>query len=323
MKAARFPGGKRFAFTIIDDTDVATVANVSPVYDLLASLGMRTTKTVWPFRWHGSGSDFASSETLEDPAYLAFVQRLADEGFEIASHGATMESSDRDTTVAAIGRHCELFGTAPRVYANHSYNRENVYWGVDRIDNPLLKRLYSRLNGQPRGYYQGHVPGSDWWWGDLCCSTHDYVRNLTFSSLNLLAVNPSMPYTDTARPHVRSWFSATDAEDCREFVELFTEERVARLEVEGGVCILATHLGKDFTQNGRVHPQVEQILRGIARRSGWFVPVSPLLDWLSAQQPETATGVLPHAEWSRMQWQWAFDLLRRRVQKRWADSRTS
>ena len=41
-----FPHGKRFAFTIVDDTDVATVANVKPLYDLLHELGFRTTKRI-------------------------------------------------------------------------------------------------------------------------------------------------------------------------------------------------------------------------------------------------------------------------------------
>src|SRR5690606_40955769 len=44
----RWPQGKRFAFSIIDDTDVATVANVRPIYRLLERLGLRATKTVWP-----------------------------------------------------------------------------------------------------------------------------------------------------------------------------------------------------------------------------------------------------------------------------------
>ena len=43
-----FPEGRKFAFTILDDTDDATVENVRPVYDLLTELGFRTTKTVWP-----------------------------------------------------------------------------------------------------------------------------------------------------------------------------------------------------------------------------------------------------------------------------------
>ncbi len=68
-----FPGGARFAFTVIDDTDVATVANVGPLYRLLESLGMRTTKTVWPLACPEGSPDYQGSETLEDPGYLAFV----------------------------------------------------------------------------------------------------------------------------------------------------------------------------------------------------------------------------------------------------------
>jgi len=44
MKIA-WPNGKRFAFTIVDDTDWAAVERVKPVYDLLARLGLKTTKT--------------------------------------------------------------------------------------------------------------------------------------------------------------------------------------------------------------------------------------------------------------------------------------
>lgn len=316
MKRLAFPEGKRFAFSIVDDTDVATVENVSPVYSLLLSLGMRTTKTVWPFRWHGEGSNFASSQTLEDPEYVAFVQKLAADGFEIASHGATMESSDRHTTMAALERHREVFGAIPRLYVNHSFNCENIYWGTHRIDDPILKRLYRRVNGKSVGYYQGHVPGSAWWWGDLCHLHHEYVRNMTFSSLNVLKANPSMPYADPSRPLVRSWFSTADADDCREFIDLVTPDRVDRLEAEGGVCIISTHLGKRYVENGRVHPKVEQALRDIARRPGWFTPVSPLLDWLRSQQAPATTGTLPAREWRRMQWRWAIDLVRRRLQRK-------
>ena len=73
MRRFEFPGGKRFAFTVVDDTDVATVAGVKPVYDLLDSLGMRVTKTVWPVACPEGSKNFSSSETLEDPDYLAWV----------------------------------------------------------------------------------------------------------------------------------------------------------------------------------------------------------------------------------------------------------
>src|SRR5207249_1075031 len=49
--------------------------------------------------------------------------------------------------------------------------------------------------------YQGHRPGSPFWWGDLCVEQIEYVRNLTFSEVNLLRVNPSVPYRDPSRPY--------------------------------------------------------------------------------------------------------------------------
>ena len=43
----QLPEGKRFVFTIFDDTDSATLENVRGVYALLADLGFRTTKSCW------------------------------------------------------------------------------------------------------------------------------------------------------------------------------------------------------------------------------------------------------------------------------------
>ena len=309
-----FPDGKRFAFTIIDDTDVATLANVKPVYDLLQDCGLRTTKTVWPFRWPGEGSSFVDSDTLEDPAYLAFVQDLARQGFEIASHGATMESSERSITEAAMQRFTECFGSIPAVYANHSYNAEGIYWGVDRFDDPVLRLLARRMQKIPDGYFQGHIPGSPYWWGDLCLAHHRHVRNLTCTGLNTLRYNPSMPYHDPNRPWVQSWFSATDAEDCEAFVRLMTPENLDQLESQGGVCIIATHLGKNFTREGVVDPRVQRALQDVGRRQGLFIPVGPLLDWLQVQRG--GSNHLPTWEWRAMQWRWAADLLLRKLARR-------
>lgn len=310
-KRLQFPDGKRFAFTIIDDTDVSTVDNVRPVYDLLQSCGLRTTKTVWPLRWAGADSNFSSSETLEDPHYLAFVRDLARAGFEIASHGATMESSDRPTTERALARFTSQLGAIPRVYANHSLNRENVYWGLGRIDDRMLRLLYRRVLDTSDGYYQGHVTGSPWWWGDLCAEHHEYVRNLTYNHLNVLRANPSMPYHDPSRPAVRWWFSAADAEDCDEFARRVSRDRIDELEEEGGVCILATHLGKRFSTDGVADARFAESVRYLASRPGWYVPVGTLLDWLREQRG--AARELPKSEWRSMQWQWARDLIARKL----------
>lgn len=317
MAGLAYPNGKRFAFTVIDDTDVATVANVAPVYRLLEALGMRVTKTVWPLACpERERSNFASSQTLEDVEYRAFVVDLQRRGFEIASHGATMESSDRARTRRALERFRDAFGAYPRVHANHAYNRENLYWGTARLDDPVLRLLYGPLNGMPRDHYLGHVAGSPYWWGDLCAEHITYVRNLTYSEPNLARINPSMPYHDPSRPLVRLWFSACDAEDVEEFGELFRPDRLDRLERDGGFCILATHFGKGYAASGAVHPVARRRFEDLARRPGWFPTVGELLDWLRQGEGGRGSETLPAGEWRRMQWRWARDLLVRRWRQR-------
>lgn len=306
-----FPDGRAFAFTIIDDTEDASVENLTPVYDLFESCGMRTTKTVWPFRWTGGWSAFRLGATLDDDDYRAFVLDLARRGFEIASHGATMESSERERTLAGLERHRELFGAYPRIHANHGQNRENMYWGTQRIDNPLLRRAFRWWHKLPVDYFQGHLPDTPYWWGDACREHHDYVRNLTFNNLNVLRANPSMPYHDPSRPYVRWWFSAADAEGGPAFAARCTRDRLDRLEAEGGVCIMATHLGKGFAPHGVLHPGFRTVCEDLARRPGWYVPVGTLLDFLRERRGGDTT--LPPREWRRMQWAWARDLLLRRI----------
>jgi hypothetical protein len=307
-----FPGGARFAFTIMDDTDNATVENVQPIYRLLESLGMRVTKTVWTVRCEEGSEVFGAAQTLDDAPYRDFVIDLNQRGFEIAFHGATMESSKRRRTMRALTRFTEMFGP-PRVHANHSLNRENLYWGVDRIDDPILRAVYRVTMGHSDDFYQGHVPDSPFWWGDLCAAQIKYVRNLSFEEINLWRVNPSMPYTDDRRPYAPWWFSASDAENADAFVDLMSMDNQARLEREGGVCIVATHLGKGFCVNGEVRADVRELLVALAKRRGWFVPVGPMLDELRLRRTQ---GPLPRGEWRRMQWRWARDLIVRRLAAR-------
>jgi hypothetical protein len=313
MTRLEFPGGARFAFTVMDDTDVATVENVRPVYRLLESLGMRTTKTVWPVRCEEGSRAFSLSETMEDRPYHDFAVDLHARGFEIAFHGATMETSTRERTARALERFRSTFGAPPRVHANHALNRENLYWGTARFDDAALRILYRIAFRRAPDESQGHRPGSPYWWGDLCREQIEYVRNLTFSEINLLRVNPSLPYRDPTRPYVRWWFSTADAENVDEFNELLRPENQQRLEAEGGVCIVATHFGKGFGVDGTVHPETQRLLTLLAARRGWFPPVGELLDWLRARREDDG---LPADEWRRMQWRWARDLVMRKLAER-------
>jgi hypothetical protein len=274
------PSGKRFAFSVLDDTDDSTLDNVRPIYGMLREYGFRTTKTVWPLDCPEGSRNFFAADTLQDKAYLGFVHELADAGFEVAFHGATMESSPRERTVEGLELIRSEFGQYPRLFCNHGQNRENLYWGSNRFRSPALRLLGRVLLRQDGDAYEGEREGSPFFWGDVCRDLITYVRNFTFSRLNLLEADPAMPYHVASAPYVPYWFSTADAPDAAVFNRLLTPERIDRLEAEGGMCIVSTHFGKRFVAGGRVNPGTERLLRYLADRRGWFVPVSDLLDRL-------------------------------------------
>jgi hypothetical protein len=303
-----FPGGKRFAFTVLDDTDDGTIENLTPVYRLLEELGMRTTKTVWPVPCPEGSDDFFAGICLDDEAYRAFCVDLQRRGFEITWHGATMESSPRERTVAALERYKEFFGKYPAIHVNHAGNRENLYWGAGRLDAPLLRGTLGRLGSWRASLYQGHEEGSKYWWGDLARAHFKYARNLTTTDINTASFNPSMPYRDPRRPLVPWWFSASDADNVDEFNALVHPNNQEKLEREGGFCIVATHFGKRFAPGGKLNETTREYLTRLSKRSGWFPTVGELLDCLREQgERKRPNGALPKLEWSRMQWQWGLD----------------
>lgn len=286
----QFPEGRRFAFSILDDTDVSTLENVRPLYELLRDLGFRTTKTVWPMDCPEGSRRYFAADTLQRPEYLAFVHELAAAGFEIASHGATMESSLRERTERGIAFLEREFGRCPRLHANHGENRENVYWGPERFRTPILRWLLSRIGRQPRRHYVGEREDSEYFWGDLCARHFDYVRNFTFHRLDLLSVDPASPYRLESTPYVKAWFSTADAPEVEDFRRLLTRDAIDRLEAEGGVCIVSTHLGKGFVREGRVDPEVADTLAYLASRPGWLAPVSEILDHLREHREDRPLG---------------------------------
>ncbi len=309
-----YPGGKRFAFTICDDTDMSRVETVAPVYRFLEELGLKSAKSVWPLPNRGPKTIYDVSHTLADPDYCAFIVDLKRRGFEITFHGAGMGSSSREEVIAALHRYEAVVGELPRVHTNHAQNRDNLYWGGGRVDNPVV-RWALRRDGLPADHYQGHVAGSPYYWGDLCAEHVTYVRNLTFDRPNLSSVNPSMPYHDPARPQVRYWFSAAEADDVWEFNQLLSPERQEALEREGGVCIVATHLGKKFAVDGRMNPETETLLQRLAGRPGWFPNLSELLDFLRQERGAESDRMAP-SEWRAMQWTYLRDVVRQKQAQR-------
>jgi len=294
-----WPGGRDFAFTIFDDADSQTVANGRPVYDLLGDLGLRTTKSVWPVRGAGVPSD--RGETCDEPHYLRWVKDLHAQGFEIGFHMATSHTSRRDETIAALDRFAEIFGRPPLTMANHYNCDENVYFGVDRVSG-LRRPIYDLLTGfKNRNRFRGHVPRQPLFWGDVCRERIKYVRNFVFGDVNTLAVCPWMPYHDPDRPWVNYWFASSEGAVAASFNERLAEENQDRLEAEGGACIMYTHFGLGFCEGGRVQPRFERLMRRLAGKNGWFVPVTTLLDHLLERR---GTAEITSSQRARLEWRW-------------------
>jgi len=300
-----WPSGKRFAFTIFDDADSQTLANGKPVYDFLADCGFRTTKSVWPIRGPRKPSDHG--ETCDEPHYLRWVQELQRRGFEIGLHMATSHTSLRDETIGALNRFHDHFGHPPRTMANHYNCDENVYFGSERVSG--IRRLaYNVLTGfQNHCRFVGHVPGQPLFWADVCRERIKYVRNFVFGDINTLKACPWMPYHDAERPFVNYWFASSEGKEIRSFNERLAEKNQDRLEAEGGACIMYTHFGLGFCEQGALNSRFRQLMLRLSRKNGWFVPVSHLLDHLLERRERAEISA---AQRSALEWRWLMHKVR-------------
>jgi hypothetical protein len=299
-----WPDGKQFAFTIVDDTDCGTVGNVGPVYQFLVDHGFLTTKTVWPLA--PVEKPRKGGSTLEEPEYRRWILDLQRRGVEIAFHGATDHSSQREGTSRGLDRYRELLGADPRVYAAHTGQKEGMYWGEARLDG-AARAVYRGLHRLKRTdcAYEGHVKASRYFWGDLCRERVTYVRNLVFPDINTLRRDPLMPYYDARRPYVRHWFSSSHASTIDDFCRLLSEENQDRLLQENGACIAYVHFGYGFVQDGRLNETFIRLMSRLSSLGGWCVPTSTLLDYLKTRpgwQSEVDRRVLGRMQWDWLRW---------------------
>jgi hypothetical protein len=307
-KHIEFPENKKFAFTIFDDADLASVEGVRPIYDLLSELKIFTTKSVFVFPCKDKHSPFYDSQTLANNGYLGFIKKLNENGFEIGFHNASPDSSERGITISAINRFKELLGFYPKSFANHGGNKENVYWGRNRFDSTLL-RLFMLMKIGERSFF-GEDERSAYFWGDILRQHISYCRNFVFRGVDLLKINPTLPYRDPARPYVPQWFSACDGGSPKRFNRLLSAKNMEKLERQGGVSIVYTHFGAGFVKNGEINKETRYLLTELSKRDGWFVPVSTLLDHLRAGQKNNECT---ERERRKMEYTWFFERLFDRI----------
>ncbi len=290
MKVA-WPHGHRFAFTIFDDTDWANVANVKPIYDLLVSIGMRTTKSTWLFAGGENPSNIGM--TCEDPSYLAWLYMLQEKGFEIGLHNVAAGTSTRERIQQGFELYQLLFKHKNIVHTNHFGCLENIYWGQYRLSG-WSRVLYNMLTrDRNRRISLGHNPQTCYFWGDLCQQKVCYVRNFVLNELNALNICPELPYHNPKQPFVNYWFVSTDAGNLERFLSNLIPTKIDKLVEQGGLCILYVHFAAGYVCRNQVHPEVRKRLEYIAAQNGWFAPVSTVLDFLRKGQTRQERTITP------------------------------
>lgn len=299
MTEMRWPKNKQFALTIFDDTDGCALEELVIIYKFLYELGFRTTKSVWTLK--ASEAPVCPGATCEDSDYLVWLKEIKDAGFEIGLHNVAAGSSTRDRIKKGLDQFARHFGHQPYIHANHANNLENVYWGLKRFGDPLVRATYSALAIRKNRHFCGDEEGNPYFWGDLCKQRIRYIRNLVFREINTLSVCPIMPYHDPQKPFVNYWFASSNGRDADTFTRLL--QSIDDLQQEGGASIIYTHFADGFVCNGKLHSGFERVMREVAGRPGWFVPAGELLDWLKDSRPPT-TPMLARSALVRMERRW-------------------
>jgi hypothetical protein len=300
VPAVRWPDGKAFAFTVFDDPDAQSYENGKVVYSFLADLGFRTTRGVWP--GPAVRTPNSPGETCDNERYRTHTVELQSIGFEVGYHNTTRHSSTRDEIISGLEAFRDYFGADPKTMANH-YNVEAIYWGGKRV-TPPLRALYSLATlGRNDGVHFGEVENHPSFWGDLCRDHIEYCRNFVFSDINTLRACPWMPYHDPLRPYVNAWYASAEGSNVARFTRTISEANQDRLESEGGACIMYTHFGHGYVDNGRLDSRFTALMKRLSRKNGWFVPVGVLLDYLrGGRKPSVIGGA--HRSALERSWLW-------------------
>ena len=271
----KWPKGCDFAFTIVDDTDGATVKNVKPVYDYLYERGIITTKTCWAYPVRDS---VYKGECLQDSNYREFLLQLKDRGFEIGFHNAGSGGFKREETISALNCYKDIFGNFPNMHINHSNNVENIYWGAKRFSG-IVNKIYSH---KKKTQSLGDENESEYFWGDICKEKIKYIRNRTFNGINTLREDKRLVYRETNKEKYSNyWFSSSDGMRLKPFLKLLTKKNIDKLVKQQGCCILYTHFAYEFVdEKGNLDEDFKSAVDYLSKQNGWFVPASQLLDYV-------------------------------------------
>lgn len=77
------------------------------------------------------------------------------------------------------------------------------------------------------------------------------------------------------------WFSSSNGHTVLEFNSLTKKKNIDLLEEQGGFCIVYTHFASGYVDKyGNLNKEFKNNVEYIAKKNGWFVSASQLLDFL-------------------------------------------
>ncbi len=281
VEISKYPDGKDFAFTIIDDPDYGILEEKFTMYDYVDKLGFKTTIPIWVLdNKHGTGEKGVLSNTrgitTTNKTYLNYMQHLQKKGFEICLHTAGPGNDLREETIEGYELFKKQFGHYPKMNINHANNLENIYWGGDRFSNKILRFIYKLVATD----FQGQREDSKYFWGDICKAKTKYVRNWATDNINTIATNKHMPYHMPDKPYVNYWFDCSDGYNYDKFMRLISDKNIEKLISERGTSIIYTHFAYGFVDRPThsLKKDFQEQLTKISRMNGWFEPASTILD---------------------------------------------
>lgn len=223
---------------------------------------------------------------------------------------AKYESSVRQETYDALEYFKEHFNTYPISMANHSQCIDNIYWGSYRLTG-INRLIYDVITfGKYSSKFKGHQNDSKYFWGDYCQEKIKYVRNFVFSDINTLKMCPFMPYHDEKKPFVNYWFASSNGHNVTAFNKLISESNQDRLVELGGACVVYTHFADGFIENGVLNDTFKFLIKRLSEKSGWFVPVSKLLDYL---KKENADHIISNKQRFTLEFSWLKDQIVQKI----------
>ena len=92
------------------------------------------------------------------------------------------------------------------------------------------------------------------------------------------------------------------------FNDALSEPNQDRLEAEGGACIVYTHFGHGYVEDGTLNRRFRDLVTRLSLKNGWFVPVTTLLAYLRANG---GGGTITNAQRRSLESRWLSEKLLR------------